>query len=87
MKQFKIRYTVTLPQFQTLEKIFDMFRYSGDVVVKHISDHPFSFVMEHTIQYENSEHRERSLQFFRRHILGRWGSFGCKVSDVKEFGK
>ena len=84
MKELRIRYTVTLGQFQTLERIFDMFRYSGDVVVDRLSEQPFSFVMEHTVHYESAEHLKRKMKFFQDHILGRWGSFGCKISGVKE---
>jgi len=84
MKELQIRYTVTLPEYLTLEKIFDMFRYSGDRVVERISEHPFSFVMEHTIRYEDAGHLKRSKAFFEKQILGRWGNFGCKISNVEE---
>lgn len=84
MKEKRYRYTVTLPDYVTLEKIFDMFRYSGDVVVDKISDKPFSFVMEHTMVFESKEHLERQEKHFKGQILGRWGSFGCKVSDVRK---
>jgi len=84
MKELRIRYTVTLRKYQTLERIFDMFRYSGDIVVDRISDEPFAFIMEHRIQAENAEHLAQSKNFFERQILGRWGSFGCQISNVKE---
>lgn len=83
MREKRFHYTVTLPPFLTLEKIFDMFRYSGDIVVKILSDEPFSWVMEHTIRYEDDEHLKRSIKFLNYQILGRWNSFGCKISNVK----
>jgi len=80
----KFRYRVTIPKNHHLERHLDMFRYSSDVVVEIVSDNPISFVMEHIINSENMEHLKRSKAFFLKQIIGRWGSFGCTISDLKE---
>jgi len=84
MKEKQFVYTVEISETLRLTEILEMFRYSGDVVVSIMSDKPVKVRMRHTIRYEDPDHLKRSTQFFKGQILGRWGSFGCKISDVKE---
>lgn len=83
MKEKIYTYVVVIPEHSHLERFLDMFRYSGDRVVERISDIPISFRMEHVIRYEDLDHLKRCEKFFKGQILGRWGSFGCKILDVK----
>ena len=76
------RYRIIIPWYLSLAMVKDMLRYSRDEIIDKISDSEFLFV--HRVDYESAEHLQRRLQFFERDILGRWKSFGCKVSDLTE---
>lgn len=81
MRFIEIVYTVTKPSHVSIDEIFDMFRYSHDSVLDILSDD--SWMMTRIIEYEDFDHLQRRIEFFKTQIMVRWRSFGCEVEVIR----
>jgi len=78
-------YKIKIASNLSLVKVKDMLRYSGDKIIDKISEH--EFILLHRMNYEDDEHLQRRMKFFKGIVLGRWGSFACEVSELTEIEK
>jgi len=78
-------YTVEVPDNLRISDLLEMLRYSDDEVLA-VSTFPRSLTLclRKRMIADDEDHINRRLKFFKGYVLGRWGSFGCKVSDVRE---
>lgn len=80
MRFFEIEYKITKPVYHGIGYLFDMFRYSQDSVLKIINEH--SWIMLRHVHYEDEEHKKRRIAHFKKQVMPRWESFGCKVEII-----
>lgn len=81
MNSIEIVYIVTKPSHVSIDRIFDMFRYSHDMVLDILS--PDKWTMLRIIEYEDEKHLSRRINFFKTQIMGRWNSFGCEIEVTR----
>jgi len=88
MKVLFKMYRLTLPLWLGLNDFIEMMRYSQDFVIA-VEKKPNILIMGHRVECEDEEQYKRALEFFRKQILERWRSFGCKVEEIPEdeYGK
>lgn len=83
MKVKVFEYTVAI-RLENIAGLLEMLRYSGATVVKVTKDEPITFIVRHLVQYDDEEHLKRRIKFLKYQVIGRWGSFGYDISDLKE---